>query len=151
MLMVLKHLGFFALPITNGFNISPMALHANNTVTHCFANFPPLQASPFTPSVLYGKVLKNNPVSSALNTSSGLYSGTKVPSLDRNSSSTDWSTSALSPQILKNPIENLVQLSSQPFESLNSTRSRLSANSKAFSWMIGPLNGMFLVLKPLVY
>ena len=72
MLMFLKHLGFFALPITNGFNFSPVLLHVNNTVTRSFANFPPLQASPFTPSVLSGKVLKNNPVSSALNTSSGL-------------------------------------------------------------------------------
>jgi hypothetical protein len=52
--MFLKHLGFFALPITNGFNFSPVLLHVNNTVTRSFANFPPLQASPFTPSVLSG-------------------------------------------------------------------------------------------------
>jgi hypothetical protein len=52
MLMFLKHLGFFALPITNGLNFSPVLLHVNNTVTRSFANFPPLQASPFTPSVL---------------------------------------------------------------------------------------------------
>ena len=48
--------GVKALPITKGFNFSPVALHANITVKRSLEFLTPLQDAPLMESVLSGNV-----------------------------------------------------------------------------------------------
>lgn len=62
----LKHLGFWALPITRGFSNSPSMLAHKITVKRSLESLPPLHSSLFTDSVLLGNAQKNKPDSSPL-------------------------------------------------------------------------------------
>ena len=76
--MFLKQRDFCAIPITNGFSFSPVALHANIIVTLSLDAFLPLVLLPFTDSVLSGNALKNKPVSSRFSIMSGEKPGTRT-------------------------------------------------------------------------
>ena len=54
--MFLKQRGFKALPITKGFNFSPVALHANITVKRSLECLTPLEDAPLVESVLSDNV-----------------------------------------------------------------------------------------------
>jgi hypothetical protein len=54
--MFLKQRGFKALPITKGFNFSPVALHTNITVKRSLEFLTPLQDAPLVESVLSDNV-----------------------------------------------------------------------------------------------
>ena len=93
-----KHRGFAALPITNGFSISPDIKPHRNTVNISLHSFPPKLFSPFRHSDLFGSARKNSPVSSPFAMFSVSYPWIMVGSLAIQSSMVSLFTLLDSPQ-----------------------------------------------------
>ena len=118
----LKHRGLADFPIMMGFSLSPLAFTKKAQVSLSFDLFPPVQLPDACDRDLFGKALKNCPVSSMFHMFSGAYPCKSSGSLSFQESTVSSRTSPASPEMNLALIPFLLlKRSSHPFEALNSS------------------------------